>query len=135
VANTRYPLGLQKLTQADVDFLTDDIAMEMYSGAAVYDDTHEFLDEVAGTASGAPVTLTITSNTGGIIMATIPSFIPAAATSIVVVLYKDTGSAATSPLLAWLDQKADGTPLAIDGDGSTPFNLNWVGPIYSIGGL
>jgi len=135
MANTRYPTGLQALTQGDVDFIGDTISMEMYSGAAIYDPAHQFLDDVAGTPSGSPVDLTILSNAGGVIMATVPPFTPAAATSIVVVMYVNTGSPASSQLLAWLDSKADGTPLAIDGDGSTPFTLNWTGPVYSIGGL
>ena len=133
MANTRYPTGLKAISDGDVDFLVNTISMQMYSGVAVYNAAHDFLDDIAGSKAGSPVTCTITSTAGGLITATVPAFSPPAVTVIAIVLYKNTTVDSTSQLLAWIDQKADGTPISIDGDGSA-ITLNWTGPIFSIGG-
>lgn len=132
--NTRYPLGLKAILDGDVDFLVDTISFQMWSGAAVYNAAHDFLDDIAGSKAGSPVTCTITSTAGGIVTATVPAFTPPAVTVVAIVLYKNTGADATSRVLGWIDQKADGTALGIVGNG-TPITLNWSGPIYSIGGV
>lgn len=133
MANTRYPTGLKALADGDVDLLVDTISMQMYSGAAVYNAAHDFLNDIAGSKAGSPVTLTGKATTGGVLTATVPPFSPPAVTVIAIVLYKNTTVDSTSQLLAWIDQKSDGTPIDIDGDGSA-ITLNWTGPIYSIGG-
>lgn len=133
MSNSRYPIGLKAILDGDVDFLVNTVSMQMYSGAAVYDVAHDFLDDVAGSKAGSPVNCTITSTTGGKVMASVPAFTPPAVAVVAVVLYVNTGVDATSRLLAWIDQKADGTALGITGNG-TPITLNWSGPIFSIGG-
>ncbi len=134
MANVAYPKGLKALLDKDVDLLVDTISMQMFSGAAVYNAAHDFLDDIAGTQQGSSVTLTGKDTTSGIFTATVPAFTPPASTIIAVVLYVNTGVDSTSRLLGWIDQKADGTPLSVVTDGST-FSLNWTGPIFSIGGL
>jgi hypothetical protein len=133
VSSTRYPLGLKAILDGDVDFLVNTISMQMYSGAAVYNAAHDFLNDIAGSKAGSPVTCTITSTTGGLVTATVPAFTPPAVTVVAIVLYVNTGVDATSRLLGWIDQRRDGTTLAFVGNG-TPITLNWTGPIYSIGG-
>lgn len=131
----RYPKGLKAILDGDVDLLADTISMQMYSGAAVFDETHDFLNDIAGTKQGSPVTLTGKSTTDGLFTATVGAFSPPADETIVaVVLYVNTGVDSTSRLLAFLDEKADGTAMAIETDGSS-FFLNWNGPIFSIGGI
>ena len=134
MSNTAYPTGLKALLDKDIDLLVDTISMQMYSGAAVYNAAHDFLNDVAGTKQGAFVTLSAKDTTGGIFTATVPAFTPPASTIVAVVLYVNTGVDSTSRLIGWIDQKADGTLLSIVTDGST-FSLNWNGPIFSIGGL
>lgn len=132
--NELYPKGLKALMDKDIDLLVDTVNMQLYSGSAVYNSAHQYLSSVAGTKRGAPVTLTGKDTTDGKFTATIPAFSPPVSTIIAVVLYVSTGVDSTSPLLAYIDTKADGTPLSITADGSS-FLLDWSGPIYSIGGL
>lgn len=134
MANQRYPIGLKAVMDGDVDFLVDTISMQMYYGAAVYNAAHDFLSDIAGSKAGAPVTLTGKDTTYGIFTATVPPFTPPSVTVIAVVLYKNTGVDSTSQLLAWYDQKFDGTDLSIVASG-VPITLNWTVPIYSIGGV
>lgn len=135
MSNSRYPLGLKALLDGDIDLLVSTVSMQMYSGAAVYDAAHDFLNDVAGTKQGAAVAVTAKTTTGGLFDGTVGSFNPpAAVTVIALVLYVDTGVDSTSRLVAWIDTKADGTALSIASDGSV-FNLNWNGPIFSIGGI
>lgn len=134
MSNTRYPLGLKAVADADVDLLVDTISVQGYSGAAVYNAAHDFLDDIAGSKAGSPVTLAGKATTGGLLTFTSPlAFTFPAVTVVALVLYKNTGNDATSQLLAWIDQRLDGTALSIVGNG-TVVNLNWTGPIYSIGG-
>lgn len=134
MANERYPKGLKAILDGDVDLLVDTIRLQLYSGAAAYDESHDFLDDVAGTKRGSPVTLTGKSTTDGKFMATVPALSPPTSTIVAAVLYVSTGVDSTSRLLAWIDERADGTPLSLAADGSS-FTLNWNGPIFSIGGI
>ena len=134
MANERYPIGLKAMADGDIDLLVDTISMQLYSGAAVYDAAHDFLSDVAGTKRGSAVTLTGKDTTGGQFTATVPAVTPPASTIVAAVFYVNTGVDATSRLLAFIDERADGTPLSLAADGST-FTLNWNGPIYSIGGV
>lgn len=134
MANARYPLGLKAILDGDVDLLVDDISLQLYSGAAVYNVAHDFLSDVGGTQQGSPVTLTGKDTSGGKFTATVPPVTPPASTIVAAILYVDTGVDSTSRLLAFIDQRSDGTPLSMAVDGST-FSLNWNGPIFSIGGI
>jgi len=135
MANTRYPLGLEAIMRGEVDFESDTLSIQLYSGAALYNDAHDFLNDIAGSKAGSPITLTGKDITGGKLTAAIGPFTPPAATTVVVaILYVNTGVDSTSQLLAWLDKRGDGSDLSFLSDG-TALTLNWNGPIYSIGGL
>jgi len=134
MANERYPISLKAILDGDIDLLVNTISLQLYSGAAVYNAAHNFLNDVAGTKRGSAVTLTAKATTDGKFTATVPPVSPPASTIVAAVFYVNTGVDSTSALLAFINQKADGTPLSIVADGSA-FSFNWNGPIFSIGGL
>lgn len=91
-----------------------------------YDSTHgyvsatdEFIGDLAGGALGTAATLTITTTTSGEITAPSASLGTISVGTFVaaVFVYIDTGSPATSPILAVIDKNADGTTMNKEGDG------------------
>ncbi|KKI11818.1 MULTISPECIES: hypothetical protein [Comamonas] len=123
MANKFYPKGAQKLLSGAINFSADTIKAVLVPAAYVYSDTHEFLSDL-GAVVGAAVELQNKVVTGGVFDADDISFGAVAAGSTVkaIALFKDTGSAATSPLLAYYDV-VTGFPFSTNGsEVSTPWS-------------
>lgn len=105
MANQFYPKGAQKMLRAQINYDADVIKAVLVPDAYVFSTAHEFLADVGGIV-GAAVTLATKTTTDGVFDAADPDFGALAAGSRVgkVVIYKDTGSAATAPLLCYLDE-------------------------------
>lgn len=132
MANKFYPKGAEKLLGAQVNFSTANISAALVSSSYTYSDSHEFLSE-AGTLVGSAVALANKVITGGVFDADDVAFGALAPGSTVkaLVLFRDTGSAATSPLLCYLDE-ITGFPFATNGgDVSVPWS-NGVAKIVSL---
>ena len=67
--------------------------------------THQYLSDLGANTVGTDQTLGSKTTTAGVFDAADPSFasIPASTTIAYIVLYKDTGSSATSPLICGID--------------------------------
>ena len=132
MANTLYDKGRQKFAEAQINWLTDDIkVMGVDVGQyTVNTSTHEFLSDVpAGARIAAPVSLLSKSTTGGACDAADVTFTAVTGVSIeAVIIYKNTGSEATSPLIAYLDT---GTGLPITPNGGDMV-LTWDNGINKI---
>lgn len=115
MANKFYPKGAQKVLSAAINFSTDTIKAALVPSAYVYSDTHEFQSDL-GAVVGVPVALANKAVAGGVFDADDISFGALAAGSTVkaIALFKDTGSAATSPLIAYYDV-VTGFPFATNG--------------------
>ncbi|BCX53864.1 hypothetical protein CTYAZ2_34440 [Comamonas testosteroni] len=123
MANKFYPKGAQKLLSGAINFSADTIKAVLVPAAYVYSDTHEFLSDL-GAVVGAAVELQNKVVTGGVFDADDISFGAVAAGSTVkaIALFKDTGSVATSPLLAYYDV-VTGFPFSTNGsEVSTPWS-------------
>lgn len=143
MANRLYPKGAEKILGGSVNLTSDTIKACLVSNSYTYSTAHEFVSDL-GTRIGTDQTLTGKSVTGGVFDATDLDFgsLPPGDTVKAVVIYKDTGNASTSPVLAHLDSGASvGLPFATNGGGVTlPWNndakkifrLNL--PIYPKGG-
>lgn len=132
--NPVYPKAKEGFLAAAIDVPGDTIKLQAYDDDVVYDDTDEFIDDVTGTAVGAAVELTGKAITDGQVTGDVGAFGWAAgATITALVVYQDTGVAATSRVIAFLDEKADGTPISIPTTGDSIL-LHWLDPIFSIGG-
>ena len=123
MANTFYPKGAQKILGAQINFSGDNISAALVPSGYTYSTAHEFLSEV-GALVGAPVALANKDITGGTFDANDLDFGALAPGDTVkaLVLYKDTGAPATSPLLCYLGV-VTGFPFAPNGGGvSVPWS-------------
>lgn len=121
MANAMYPKGLEKILEADIDFGSDTFKLVLLDADASYSASDEYLDDVNSDAvatSGALANGSTSSPGGGAFDADDVTYSsqtgdPVAA----VVLIKDTGSAATSPLICWWDTEADTSSVDITPNG------------------
>ena len=118
MANALYGKGRQKFLEGGIAWLSDNIKAVLVDAAdyTVSINTHEFLSDI--TAPGRVATsgnMGTKSSTLGV--ADVADFTFTAVTgdpSEVLVFYKDTGTAATSPLIAYIDT-ATGLPVTPNG--------------------
>lgn len=111
-----------------VDLDTDTVKACLVTSAYTPNAADQFLSSGAGTVGGSrptttDQTLASKTVTDGVFDAADVSF-PAVtgAQCVAVVLYKDTGSAATSPLIAYIDSAASGLPVTPNGGA---INITW----------
>jgi hypothetical protein len=91
---------------AAVDLATDTIKIAAVTGSYTPNTTtDQFYTAISANVVGTPQTLTYASSTAGLYKSSNnPAFtVPASTTVTYLVIYKDTGTAATSPLLALFD--------------------------------
>lgn len=120
MANTLYDKGRQRFLEANLNWLTDNFKVILVDTGAYTPNfgTHEFLSDVPtssriGTTSG--VALTSKTTTGGAADAADITFSSVTGASVeALVIYKDTGTEGTSPLLAYIDT-ATGLPITPNG--------------------
>lgn len=121
-----YGKGRQKFGDGAINWTGDTIRAQLIDLAAYTpsQDVDEFLADIpAGARIGSPVALTGKTNVLGVLDATDVSItgLTAAPTVEAIVIYKDTGSAATSPLLMLIDT-ATGLPTVA---GATQADIAW----------
>jgi len=103
MADRMYPKGAQKMLQGGFDLINDDIRVALMPSSYSYSDAHEFFSH-----AGTPVAdelMQAKSTTGGVFDADDVDFGAVDAGHVMksLIVYKDTGDAATSPLLLYLD--------------------------------
>jgi hypothetical protein len=116
MANGLYDKGREAFGNAGVNWGSDTIKCILVDTGAYTPNlaTDQFLNIIAGGAIiGTAVTLASKTNTAGVMDAADISFtgLSSAPTIEALVIYKDTGSSATSPLIAYIDT-ATGLPVA-----------------------
>lgn len=118
MANTLYDYARQRFLEAQINWMTDTIKVLLVDTGAYTPQTaiHQYLADIpASSRIAGPVTLTSKSTSGGAADAADITFTAVAGASIeAIVIYKDTGSEATSPLLAYIDT-ATGLPITPNG--------------------
>lgn len=118
MANALYDLGRQSFLDADIDWSADNIKVVLVDNAdyTVSLTTHDFLDDVAVAArvatSGNLAGKTSTAGVADADDVTLTAVTGDVSESLVI--YKDTGSAATSRLIAYIDT-ATGLPVTPNG--------------------
>lgn len=127
-----YPKGAEKMWAGSINFSSDDIKVALMPSSYVYDAAHEFLPDV-GAVIGTAQALASRTVTGGVFDADDANFGALASGSTIgsVVLYKDTGTAATSPLIARVTDVL-GLPLATNGGGLVLQWSNGAARIFSL---
>lgn len=131
MANALYGKGKEKMLSAAINFLTDTLKVALvkntYTQALT---TDEFYSDISTYVLGTPQTLGTKSVTLGVFDAADVTYtaVTTGDTSEGVVIYKDTGVAGTSPLLAYIDT-ITGFPLATNGGDIT---VQWDAGTYKI---
>ncbi len=118
MANAIYPLYKQALLDASANVDINDGTVKTVlidTGVYSYNAAHEFYSSVSGQV-GTPQTINNTTVTNGLFdgdNVTFPTVTGNTAEAILI--YIDTGSAATSRLVAWLDTSVTGLPVTPNG--------------------
>lgn len=133
MANVLYPLSLVATFNKEIDWNTDDIRAVYILNTYTYADTDDFLDDVDVATNGATATLTsptlTKTATGFTFDAADTTATPDTSQAInAIVIYKHTGTASTSHLLAYIDT---GTGLSFTSDGN-PRAITWASYIFSV---
>lgn len=106
MANGMYVKGIEALMKAEIDLIDDTIKVVLVDAAdyTVNLSTHDFLDDVPAGARVATATLGTKSVTGGAFDAADVTFSAVTGDpSEALIIYKDTGSEGTSPLIMYID--------------------------------
>ena len=118
MANTLYDFARQRFLEAQINWMTDTIKVLLVDTGAYTPQTavHQYLSDISGSARIArPVTLTSKTTTGGAADAADVTFTSVTGPSIeAIVIYIDTGTESTSPLIAFIDT-ATGLPITPNG--------------------
>lgn len=131
MANALYTKAKEKMLSGAINFTSDTIKVALVSNAYPQDLTvDEFYSSISAYVLDTDVTLTSKSVTGGVFDAADVTWlaVTAGATSEAVVIYKDTGTPATSPLIAYIDT-ITGFPLTTNGGDIT---VQWDNGSYRI---
>lgn len=134
MANALYAKGKEKILSAAINFPTDNITAALVSNAyAVNLAAHEFLSDLGANVLNANQLLSGKAVAAGVFDANDPTWtaVVAGSTALAVVLFKDTGVAGTSPLLAYIDT-ITGFPLATNGGNITVQWDNGAFKIFSL---
>lgn len=118
MANTLYDAARQRFLEAQINWLTDTMKVLLVDTGAYTPQTavHQYLSDIASSSRIAgPVTLTSKTTTGGAADAADVTFTSVTGASIeAIVIYSDTGTESTSPLIAFIDT-ATGLPITPNG--------------------
>lgn len=122
MANALYVKGAEKILGGTIDLDSDTIKVALVKNTYAQNlTTDEFHSTIATYIVGTPQSLSGKSVSGGKFDADDPTFtaVSAGDTIEALVIYKDTGVSATSPLIAYLDA-VTGIPFATNGGDITP---------------
>ena len=136
MANALYEKYGKLALDADLDLLVDNIKCVLVDTATYTVDlvNHDFLDDIpAGERVATSGNMTTKTTTAGVFDADNITFSSVSGdVSEALVIYKDTGVAATSPLIAYIDTAAAGLPVTPNGGDIT---ITWnASGIFSIVG-
>lgn len=120
MSNALFDKGREKFLNADIDWAADNIKVYLVRGYTPNLSTHEFVDDVTGGGGGTIVAtssnLGSKTSTAGVADAADFTYSAVGATTACahLVIAKDTGSSATSPLIGVIDT-ATGLPVTPNG--------------------
>jgi len=119
MANAIYPLYKQALLDASANVDLNDSTVKVAlidTGVYPYNGAHEFFSSVSGVV-GTPQTINNTTVTNGLFDGDNVTYtaVPGTTSVEALLIYIDTGTAATSRLVAWLDTSVTGLPVTTNG--------------------
>lgn len=123
MANALYPKFKESALQAGVNMSTGTVKVALVdTGTYTYSAAHQYLSSLTGVV-GTAQTLGTKTFTNGVFSAANSSFTAVTGNSVeALVIYVDTGNAATSPLIAYIDTGVTGLPVTPNGG---DINVTW----------
>ena len=118
MANTLYDFSRQRFLEAQINWMTDTVKVILVDTGAYTPQTavHQYLSDIPTSARIAgPMTMAGKATTGGAADANDVTFAAVTGASIeAIIIYVDSGTEATSPLIAYIDT-ATGLPITPNG--------------------
>lgn len=126
MANTVYPIGKKAILDGDVDFLVDTIKIVLCDSSITYNAAHDFLNDITvGDRVATSAALSSKTTTGGAFDAADVTFTSLTGSTVTSwILFKDTGTEATSQLIAFFDTVSGGGALSFTPNGGN-FTLSF----------
>lgn len=120
MANTLYDLGREAFLNADIDWTADNIKCSLIdTGTYTFSQAHQFYSSITGVVGTTSANFSSKTSTSGVADAGDITFTAVSGATIeAIVIYKDTGVAGTSPLIAYIDT-ATGLPCTPNGGNIT----------------
>lgn len=120
MANALYPLWKEQLLQftANNNLSTGTVKVALIdTGSYTYSAAHQFWSSASAASVGTPQTLTGKTFTNGVFdSSTNPTFTAVTGNSVeALIIFIDTGTAGTSPLVAYIDTSVTGLPVTPNG--------------------
>jgi len=129
MTNVLYPKGKEKFLSGSINLPSDTIKIGLIdTGVYTYNSANEFWSSESAALVGTAATLASKTVTSGTFDANDVTFTAVTGSSVeALIIYKDTGSAATSPLIAYIDVAASGLPVTPNGgDITVTFNASGI---------
>ena len=126
MTNALYPKFKQKLigastlsTGTPIDLATDTIKVALIdTNIYSYNSANEFWSSASSALVGTPITLTSTTVVNGVFDAADVTFSAVTGNSVeALIVFKDTGTASTSPLICFIDVKSGGGGISVTPNG------------------
>jgi len=126
MANAVYPKAKKAILDGDVDFLNDTIKIVLTDVQYSYSTGHDFLDDIGvDDRVATSAALSSKTTTGGAFDAADVTFTSLTGNTVTAwVLFKDTGTASTSQLIAYFDTVSGGGALSFTPNGGN-FTLSF----------
>ena len=123
MANALYPKFKESILQAGVNMSSGTVKVALVdTGTYTYSSAHQYLSSLSGVV-GTAQTLGSKTFTNGVFDAADSTFTAVTGSTVeALVLYVDTGNAATSPLIAYIDTGVTGLPVTPNGG---DINVTW----------
>lgn len=123
MASVIYPIAKKAFLDADIDLLVDTIrAVLIDTGTYTYSAAHDFYNDLSGVVGSESGAFASKTTTGGVFDAADITFTAVSgATAEAIVIFQDTGNAATDRLIAYIDS-ATGLPVTPN---SGDINITW----------
>lgn len=111
MANVLYPLAKQAFLAGDLDMDANDIKVSLVLSTYTYSASHQYRSSITSYENGTSANLASKTVTNGVFDAADTSLTATAASACnALVIFQDSGSAATSRLIAYIDTPTSGLP-------------------------
>jgi len=116
MANAIYPKYKEAILAASANVSLTTGTVKVALSTAAYNSAHDFYDDVSANSIGTPQTIASTTVTNGLFDGSDVTFTSVSGSQVTsLIIYIDTGSAATSRLVTFLDTNVTGLPVTPNG--------------------